>query len=159
MLELVPKFIESPQRKATQKKVIYAKRNGGPGRQHGCLAAFWQVAFKFTPTPALPRCLSNKINTSLRSKEKSSTRNLMQSFHLWFALVCSITHYGKCPCVGELSPVTLTYCKHAYIQRPGMLGRHAQARLCWPNYLRQLDELVWLPQTLIGCQLLGPKLS
>ena len=65
------------------------------------------VAFKFTPTPALPRCLSNKINTSLRSKEKPSTRNLTQNFHLWFALVCSITHYGKCPCVGELSPVTL----------------------------------------------------
>ena len=43
------------------------------------------------------------------------------------------------------------YCKHAYIQRPGVLGRHAQARLCRPNYLRQLDELVWLPQTLIGC--------
>ena len=26
---------------------------------------------------------------------------------LWFVLVCSIIHYGKCPCVGELSPITL----------------------------------------------------
>ena len=38
-LELVPKFIEPPQRESYTKKVIYAKRNGGPGRQHGCLAA------------------------------------------------------------------------------------------------------------------------
>ena len=35
--------------------------------------------------------------------------NLMQSFHLRFALVCSITHYGKCPCVGELPPITLNF--------------------------------------------------
>ena len=75
--------------------------------QHSCLVHFWQVAFEFTPTPALPRCPSNKINTALRSKEKPSRWKLMHRFHLWFVLACSITHYGKCPCMGKLSPVTL----------------------------------------------------
>ena len=59
------------------------------------------------PTPALPRCLSNKINPFLQLKEKLSWQNLTHRFHLCFLLVCSITHYGKCPCMGELSPVTL----------------------------------------------------
>ena len=77
--------------------------------KHSCLAAFWQVAFKFTPTQALPRCLSNMINTSLRSKEKPSRRNLTCCFYLWFVLVCSITHYGKCPCMDKLSPITLSW--------------------------------------------------
>ncbi|MCG8621206.1 MAG: hypothetical protein MJE68_04270, partial [Proteobacteria bacterium] len=73
--------------------------------------------------PALPRCLSNKINTSLRSKEKPSTGNLTQSFNLRFALVCSITHYGKCPCVGELSPVTLiTYLLNCADPKRGPMG-------------------------------------
>ena len=65
-----------------------------------------QVAFKFTPFPALPRCLSNKIITSLLSKQKPARWNLTHFFHLWFVLVCSVTHYGICLCVGELSPVT-----------------------------------------------------
>ena len=30
------------------------------------------------------------------------------SFQLWLSLVYSITDYGECPCVGKLSPVTLT---------------------------------------------------
>ena len=94
--------------KATQKKVIYAKRSGGADYQHSCLVRSWRVAFEFTPTPALPRCPSNKINTSLRSKEKLSRRKLMHSFHLWFVLACFIIlTMGKCPCVGELSPITL----------------------------------------------------
>ena len=66
------------------------------------------MAFEFTLTPALPRCPSNKINTSLRSKEKPSRQKLTHRFHLWFVLACSITHYGKCPCVGELSPARVT---------------------------------------------------
>ena len=28
-------------------------------------------------------------------------RSFTQSSHLRFALVCSITHYGKCPCMGD----------------------------------------------------------
>ena len=63
--------------------------------------------FQFTLTPALPRCPSNEINTSLWSKEKPSRRKLTHHFHLWFVLACSITHYGKCLCMGELSPITL----------------------------------------------------
>ena len=37
---------------------------------------FWQVVFKFTSIPALPRCLCNKINISLQSKGKPAGRNL-----------------------------------------------------------------------------------
>ena len=83
-------------------KVIYAKRNGRPGRQQ---KAFWQVAFKFTLTSALPRCLSNKINNSLWSK-RSHQAKLDAPFSF---VVCRgmLTHYGKCLCLGELSPVTL----------------------------------------------------
>ena len=70
-----------------------AKHSGRRGHQHGYLAAFGQVAFKFTPTPVLPRCLSN---TFLQSKEKPCRRNLTHYFYLWLVFVCSITHYGKC---------------------------------------------------------------
>jgi hypothetical protein len=51
--KLVPKLIDPPTAlgKATciQKKVIYTKCNDQAFDQHSCLAAFWQVAFKFTP--------------------------------------------------------------------------------------------------------------
>ena len=60
------------------------------------------MAFKL-----IPRCLSNKIDTSLRSNEKPSRQNFTHCFHLWFVFVCSITHYGKCPCMCKLSPITL----------------------------------------------------
>ena len=79
------------------KRSFYAKHNGGPDSKHSRLVCFWQVAFESKPTPALPRYLSNnKINTSLQSKEKPSWQILTHCFHLWFFLVCSITHYGKC---------------------------------------------------------------
>ena len=35
--QFVSKFIEPTRGNATQKKIIYAKLNGGPGRQHSCL--------------------------------------------------------------------------------------------------------------------------
>ena len=86
VLNLLPcwSWLSLHRGKATQYKVIYAKCNGGPGCEHGYLAAFWGVAFKFTPTPALLRCVGNKINTSLRSKYKPSRQSLMHCFHLWF---------------------------------------------------------------------------
>ena len=55
----------------------------------------WLVAFNFTQTPALPRCLSNNINTSLWSKEKPFRWNLTHHCHLWFVLACFITNYGN----------------------------------------------------------------
>ena len=46
---------------------FYAKHNhyGGPEGKHSRLVRFWQVAFESKPTPALHRCLSNKIETLL----------------------------------------------------------------------------------------------
>ena len=67
--------------------------NGRLDGKHSRLPRSWQVAFKSKPIPALPRCPSNKINTSL----------LMHRFHLPLFLVCSFTDYGECPCMGELS--------------------------------------------------------
>ena len=50
------------------------------------LAAFWQVAFTFTQTSALPRCLSNKTNTSLWSKEIGETcRTIFICGLFWYA--------------------------------------------------------------------------
>ena len=90
--------------------------NGGPDGKHSRLVRSWQVAFKSKPIPALPRCPSNKINTSFRSKGTPSLWNLTHHFHLWLFLVCSIIDYGDCPCVGELSPVTLIKFLHCIYQ-------------------------------------------
>jgi hypothetical protein len=101
---LVPKF-SWHRGKATQKKVIYAKSRYRSDR--------WPQ-FKFTPTLALPRCLSNKISTSLRSKEKPSMRNLTHRFHLWFVLVC----WGMPVRGANLSPVarnTIAVCHSCYL--------------------------------------------
>ena len=99
----------SLERKLHERRPFYTKRNGGPDGKHSRLVSSWQVAFKSKLFPALPRCPSNKINTSLQSKEAPSSWKLMHRFHLWFFLVCSITDYGECLCVGKLSPVTLTH--------------------------------------------------
>ena len=92
----------SVARKQHERRPFYTKR-----KWRTRLVRSWQVAFKSKPIPALPRCPSNKINTYFQSKETPSLWNLTHRFHLWFFLVCSITDYGDCPCVGELSPVTL----------------------------------------------------
>ena len=100
--------------KATQKlrkrRSFMPKLNGGPDRQHSYLVCSRQMIFKFTPTPALPRCLSNKVNIFLRSKEKPATQKLTHRFHN--CVVCLGKLYyllWEMPRVymGELSPVTL----------------------------------------------------
>ena len=88
-----------------QKKVIYAKCNGGPDGKHGCLVGSWQVAFTFTPIQALPTCLSNKINPSLLVKREAREVKLDTPFS--FVVYLGMLH-GKCQCVGELSPVILS---------------------------------------------------
>ena len=74
--------------------------------QHSCLAGSWQVAFKFTSTPALPRCMNNKKNTSLWSmKEKPGCTNIK----FCLGMLHCIIHYGKYPCMGKLSPIPLYF--------------------------------------------------
>ena len=88
--------VYSPVHRALTEQKLHKGRsftpsiNGGPDSQLSYLVrSSRQVAFKFIPTPALPRCLSNKINTTLQSKEKPAVRKL-HCFPMWFVLVCSI---------------------------------------------------------------------
>ena len=76
----------SLERELHERRPFYTKRNGGPDGKHNRLVSSWQVAFKSKPFPALPRCPSNKINTSFQSKEAPSSWNLTHRFHLWFFL-------------------------------------------------------------------------
>ena len=69
--------------------------NGGPDGKHRHLVHSWQVTFKCKPTPALPRCPSNKINTTLQSKELPSSWNLMHRFHLWFSWYAPLLTLGN----------------------------------------------------------------
>ena len=90
------------EQKLHKRRPFYTKQNGRPDGKHSRLVHSWQVAFKSKPIPALPWCPSTKINASLWSKEMPSSWNLTHCFPLFF-LVCSITDYGECPCVGEVT--------------------------------------------------------
>ena len=110
------------------------------------------MAFKFAHIQAMHTCLSNNF---LRSKAKLDT----PFFICGFVLACSITHHGKCPCMGELSAITLMM-REWSMQTIHNIGRYllafflvvlegysryteGQKSLCWPT--KRLNLLTIIP--------------
>ena len=61
---ICPKFGASLEQKLHKGRPFYTKCNGRPDGKHSHLVRSWQMAFESKPIPALPRCPSNKVNTS-----------------------------------------------------------------------------------------------